>query len=162
MTGDVEAWRIGATTRDYAADDMSGNGAAKAPGRWNDKGQHVVYAGPTIAMSVLETAAHINTNGFPLDRYLVRITIPAALWAARTIVQVKKLPVGWDAIPESIIAVEFGSKWYKSSKSLLLELPSVIVPEETILVINATHPDAAKLKAKAIRRFEYDVLFRHK
>jgi hypothetical protein len=70
------------------------------------------------------------------------------------------LPVGWDAVPGSIIAVEFGGKWYTANQSLILELPSAIVPEEPILVINASHPDAGRLKAKAIRRFEYERVFR--
>jgi hypothetical protein len=70
------------------------------------------------------------------------------------------LPVGWDAVPGSIIAVEFGGKWYTANQSLILELPSAIIPEETILLINASHPGAARLKAKATRRFEHERVFR--
>lgn len=152
--------RLGTTTRGYTADDLSGKGAASDPGRWNESGQYVVYAAYTYSMAVLETAAHVESGNFPLDRYLIEITVPRALWLARERVTVSQLPVGWDAIPGSKIAVERGSDWYASSRSLLLELPSVIVPEENILVINAKHPDAGQLTSVAVRRFEYEKLFR--
>lgn len=157
----VDLWRIGATTRTYAADDLSGGGAANDPGRWNEVNQRVVYTAPTISMAVLETAAHLR-NAIPFDRYVVRIAVPYELWARRERVRASELDVGWDAIPDSIIATRFGSAWYASGKSLLLELPSVIVPEEAIVVVNAAHPDAAKLTARAVRRFEYERLFRER
>ena len=160
MTAVVKAWRIGTTTRAYKADSLDGNGAAASPGRWNDVNQHVVYAAPTLAMAVLETAAHIRPGSLPLDRYVVSIDIPKDLWDARLQVPAATLPAGWDAVPGSIIAVEFGGKWYTANQSLILELPSAIVPEEPILVINASHPDAGRLKAKAVRRFEYERVFR--
>jgi RES domain-containing protein len=56
----VILWRIAAETRDHPADDLSGAGAAVRPGRWNEEGQHVVYAAPTLALAVLETAAHLE------------------------------------------------------------------------------------------------------
>ena len=56
-------WRIAADTRQYRADDLSGGGAAKRPGRWNDTSEAVIYAAPTIAIAVLETAAHVDDSG---------------------------------------------------------------------------------------------------
>ncbi len=111
-------------------------------------------------MAVLETAAHLR-DAIPFDRYVVRITVPRDLWRKRERVQVTGLAVGGDAIPGSIVAARFGSAWYASGRSLLLELPSVIVPEETIVVVNAAPPDAAKLTTLAVRRFEYQRLFRN-
>lgn len=61
-------WRIAADTRRYAADDLSGGGAAAYPGRWNDEQQPVLYTAPTIAIAVLETAAHLDDHGLPLNR----------------------------------------------------------------------------------------------
>ena len=44
--------------------------------------------------------------------------------------------------------------------SLLLVVPSVIVPEEPVVIINTSHPDVAGLKARIVRRSEYNRLFR--
>ena len=85
----MKLWRIAAETRTYPATDLSGGGAAKSPGRWNEAGQHVLYTAPTIAIAVLETAAHIDDGGLPLNRYLIEIEVPEAVWKAR-----KELNIG--------------------------------------------------------------------
>ena len=153
-------WRIAAETRRYAADDLSGAGAAKSPGRWNDDGQSVLYTAPTIAIAVLETAAHVDDSGLPLNRYLVKIEVPAAVWAAKAVKDVSELPIGWDAIPAGRVSVQAGADWLRAVSSLILLVPSVIVPEEQAALINPLHPYAKKLSATIVRSFEYNRLFR--
>jgi RES domain-containing protein len=153
-------WRIAPETRQYRADDLTGGGAAKDPGRWNELGQPVIYAAPTIAMAVLETAAHVNSAGLPLNKYLVQLDIPAAVWRARKTLDPATLPPTWDAIPAGATSVKIGSDWIKSLQSAILLVPSAIVPEECAALVNPAHPHAAKVTAKLVRRFEYDKLFR--
>ncbi len=153
-------WRIAAATRSYGADDLSGAGSAKSPGRWNDVGQPALYTAPTIAIAVLETAAHIDDGGLPLNRYLVEITVPDATWSARETLDLGKLDITWSAIPAGRASVKPGSDWIRGGTAALLVVPSVIVPEETAVVINTHHPDAAGLKARIVRPFEYNRLFR--
>lgn len=153
-------WRIAAETRKYGADDLSGAGAAKSPGRWNDDGQHVLYTAPTIAIAVLETAAHVDDSGLPLNRYLVRIEVPDDVWTARVVMDVTQLPVTWAAIPAGRVSVQAGAHWLRSMASAILEVPSVIVPEEPAALINPLHPDAGRLAAKIVRPFQYNRLFR--
>ena len=156
----MKLWRIAAETRKYAADDLSGGGAAVSPGRWNDEGEPVVYCAPTIAMAVLETAAHIDDVALPLNKYLVEIDVPDGVWLRREEVNIASLPVTWAAIPAGRASVTFGSNWLTSLRSPLLLVPSVIVPEEPIALINPAHADAARISAKVIRLFEYTHLFR--
>lgn len=153
-------WRIAADTRSHPADDLSGAGAARSPGRWNDVGQPVLYTAPSIAIAVLETAAHIDDGGLPLNRYLVEITVPDSTWAAREILDTRKLDVTWSAIPAGRGSVKPGSDWIRGGASSLLVVPSVIVPEESAVVINTAHPDVASFKARIVRLFEYNRLFR--
>ena len=153
-------WRIAADTRAYAADDLSGAGAAKSPGRWNDTGQPVLYTAPTIAVAVLETAAHIDDGGLPLNRYLVEITVPDATWSARETLDTSKLDLTWAAIPAGRSSVKPGSDWIKGGTAALLVVTSVIVLEEPAVLVNTSHPDAAKLKARIVRLFDYNRLFR--
>jgi RES domain-containing protein len=156
----VKLWRIATETREYAATDLTGAGAAKRPGRWNDYKEAVVYCAPTIALAVLETAAHVDDSGLPLNRYLVEIGVPDATWARAETVDVASLPRTWSAIPAGRASARFGSDWLASVRSPLLIVPSVIVPEERIALINPSHPDAAAIKAKVVRLFEYNRLFR--
>lgn len=153
-------WRIATETRQYAATDLSGAGAARSPGRWNEEGQAVVYAAVSIALAVLETAAHINDRGLPLNRFVVRIDVPAAVWDAREERPPAALPPSWAAIPAGSASVKIGSEWRASLSSAILLVPSVIVPEEFAALINPAHPDAAKLTATVVRPFEYNRLFR--
>lgn len=153
--------RIGSTGPVWAPNDMTGAGAAYSPGRWNKSGEMVVYAAPTLAMAVLETAAHIEDSGLPLNKYVIDIEVPDDIWDARLIVGADALPVGWDAIPHGMISVEVGSAWYAAGVQAVIELPSVIAPEETIILINAQHPDSQRMTARATRRFQYNLLFRN-
>jgi RES domain-containing protein len=142
------------------AGDLNGAGAAKSPGRWNDDGQHVLYTAPTIAIAVLETAAHVDDSGLPVNRYLVRIEIPDSVWAARVVMDVSKLPMTWAAIPAGRVSVQAGAHQLRSMAPAILEVPSVIVPEEAAALINPLHPDAKRLAAKIVRPFAYNRLFR--
>lgn len=156
----MRLWRIATETRTYRADDLSGRGAATNPGRWNDDGQAVVYCAPSIAMAVLETAAHIDTTGLPLNRFLVAIDVPERAWAARTILTPATLPVAWRAIPAGSASVAEGSRWWAGGASAILQVPSAIVPEEPACVLNPNHADSAAFTAAVVRAFEYDRLFR--
>lgn len=152
--------RIGTTGETWAPNDMTGAGPAKSPGRWNESGQQVMYAAPTLAMAVLETVAHINDGGLPLNRYVIDIDVPDAVWNARAVLAATALPGGWDAIPQGMVSIAVGSAWYTEAKTALLEVPSAIIPEEPIILINATHPDAASIVATTGRRFHYSVVLR--
>lgn len=156
----MKLWRIAAETRKYPATDLSGKGAAISPGRWNSETEAVVYSAPTIAIAVLETSAHIDGTGLPLDRYLVEIEVPAAVWKKRLKLAVAKLPAQWDAIPGGMASATIGSQWLASQKSAILLVPSVIIPEEFAALINPAHTDAASIKSRAVRKFEYHRLFR--
>jgi RES domain-containing protein len=156
----VILWRIATETRTYAANDLSGAGAAKDPGRWNAAKEPVIYCAPTLAMAVLETAAHIDDSGLPLNKFVVEIQVPDAVWAQREQVAVAALPATWNAIPAGGGSAKFGSDWLASLRTPLLVLPSVIVPEETIVLINPRHRAGTDITARTLRRFEYNQLFR--
>ena len=149
-------WRIAADTKDYPADDLTGKGAEITGGRWNQKGTAMLYTASSRALACLETFVHLNTGGLPLNRYLVAIEIADNLWNAARVETVASLPVGWDAEPASLTSIDLGSAWAKGSTSLLLSVPSVIVPEEANILINTRHPDASKIRATKVRKWLYD------
>lgn len=152
----MRVWRIATDTPHYAADDLSGTGAKVSGGRWNRPGLPVLYCASTPALACLETLVHIETAGLPLNRYLVAIDIPEALWPARETYDVAALPVGWDATPPGISSLDFGDAWLKARRSAVIALPSAIVPEDAVVLINPQHPDAGGVVATKIRRWLYD------
>ena len=157
--GAVTLWRIGSDTPDYPAEDLAGIGAERSGGRWNRKGTRMVYASTSRALACLETLAHLESGDLPLNRYLVAISVGDADWAARTGFNPAS-HVGWDAEPPGMVSLEWGTSWVGGSSSLLAEVPSVIVPEESNILINPRHPNAAALGARKVRKWAYDARLR--
>jgi RES domain-containing protein len=160
VSGTAVLWRIATETRDYKANDLSGAGSATSPGRWNAAGEHVVYAAPTLSLAVLETAAHLDSAGLPLNRFVVRIEVPADVFAMREEFDPATLDPAWNAIPAGRASAEAGSRWYRAGEAPILLAPSVIVPEERVAIVNARHPAASRIAATTVRRFSYTTLFR--
>jgi RES domain-containing protein len=152
----ISLWRIATDTPQWAADDLSGKGAALRGARWNHAGEHAVYASTSVSLAAWETRAHFGQGGrLPWNRFLVRMDVPADVWAAREIIP-QPLPVGWDAIPEGLVSRALGSKWLSAERTPLLVVPSVIVNEEDNVIINPAHAHAKRIKAVKVRRFVYD------
>jgi RES domain-containing protein len=151
------AWRIAVEAPGYAANDLSGAGAMRSGGRWNSPNQPMVYASSSIALAVLETLSYIGKDALPFDRFLVRIDIPDDVWDRRT--APKFLPAGWDAIPAGLTSRRYGDKWRKSERSVLLVVPSVIIPDEQNILINPVHPEAARISATTVKRWVFDPRF---
>ena len=152
----VSVWRIAQDTKDYEADDLSGKGAEITGGRWNHKGTPLLYTSSNRALAGLETIMHLNAGGLPFNRYLVEILIPDAAWAAAQILTEKTAPVGWDAEPASKTAADYGDTWIRANATLLLIVPSVVVPDETNILINPKHADMGKVTARKVRKWLYD------
>lgn len=153
----VPVWRIAVEAPAYAANDLSGTGAKMTGGRWNSKGKPVVYCSTNIALATLETVHYLSSGGLPFNRYLVRIDIPDAVWAARLVLD--PLPVGWDAIPAGLTARAAGDGWIGSGASALLLVPSVIVSDEYNVLINPQHSEAGAIVATSVKRWSYDPRF---
>ncbi|WP_431284834.1 RES family NAD+ phosphorylase [Humitalea sp. 24SJ18S-53] len=149
-------WRIAADTTRYPADDLLGGGAKATGGRWNAPDHAVVYASTSRALACLETVVHLNAGGLPLNRYLVEISIPDAVWAAARRETAASLPVGWDAEPASMTSIEFGTDWLRGMGSAVLVVPSVIVPEEVNVLINPAHADAVGIFGSKVRKWLFD------
>ena len=94
-------------------------------------------------------------DALPLNRYLVEIKIPNALWNSRVIFD-PATQVGWDAEPAGKVSMDWGSAWAGGCTTLLAEVPSVIVPEEQNVLINPNHPEAVQIVAVKIRKWTYD------
>lgn len=153
----ISLWRIAKHTATFRADDLSGGGAAATGGRWNSKGNHVVYASFSIALATLETLAHLGGGDINCrNRFLVEILVPESVWNKRDWRDTTMLPPTWIAEPPGMDSINIGDAWLTSGVSALLVVPSVIVHEEANILINPTHPDAKSITARVARQYVYD------
>ncbi|HBI87546.1 RES family NAD+ phosphorylase [Sphingobacterium multivorum] len=113
--------------------------ASGVANRWNKDDEYVIYTGESIALSTLELVAHRSSIIIKSDYKLLFIQL-AIEESDITVVTINNLPKNWKSIESYPALQEIGSKWYKERKSLLLQVPSALVPWEHNYLINTSHP----------------------
>lgn len=150
MAGAV-VWRI--ARRPYGLDRF-GIGARNHGGRWNLPGTAVIYAGRTISIAALETFVHV-AGVVPPDLVLVRIELPDNYSSEEP--ALPDLPRDWDVVPPGRGSMEFGTTWAREHRSLVLYVPSALVPEERTAVVNPGHREFVRVNLIIERDFHYDL-----
>ena len=132
--------------------DLSGTGAKLYGGRWNSPGLPALYTTEHISLAVLEVLVHIKAYRRPLDYHLISIDVPDP---AETItIDQHKLKKNWK---DDIAYGQFiGDEFLRAAQSLILKVPSAIIPEEYNFMINPAHPGAGKIKIKESKIFIFD------
>ena len=118
--------------------DLSGRGGLLANGRWHHAGRPVVYLADSAASATLEVLVHleIDTEDIPDNLRLLRIETPTNTH----IEQITDLPDQWEERLEHTRAL--GDTWLATNHSLLLQVPSAIMPHTTNFLFNPLHPQA--------------------
>ena len=137
----LRAWRIVKAKHQDTA--FSGIGARLAGGRWNSPGTAMVYATQSIALAMLEILVHVQSRNLLTNYVLFEVQFEEALV---TQLNVGTLPKNWNHSPVPIDVQQYGDHWVQQSKSVILQVPSVIVPLETNYLINPAHKDFSHLK----------------
>ena len=148
---DVIGWRI--VKEKHAKTAFSGEGARIFEGRWNSAGVRIVYCSENLALAALEILVHTRPVTMRDKFRAFRVAFDHALM---TVVDLKKVPKGWDAQPPGPISKHIGDEWIKSARSAVLELPSVLVPLERTFLLNPKHRDFTKIKIKDAGAFVLD------
>ena len=147
----MKAYRI--VKRRLAAEAFTGEGARLYGGRWNLPGTPVVYAAHTRALAALESLAHYGGAERRLHFVTFEIDVPDRLVLR---LDPSTLPRGWRSGEPSPGTQEIGSRWQREGRSVALAVPSVLIPEESCLLLNPHHPDTAHVMISYPVRFEFD------
>ncbi len=126
-----------------------GEGSRTFGGRWNDKRTPIIDCGATTSLCALEVLA--NSQGLPAKTVVIAANIPDGL---PTLTHASaNLPADWNARVAPNSRKDIGTKWTRSKSSLVLSVPSAIVPEERNYLLDPLHADFPKIKfnADAIR-----------
>jgi RES domain-containing protein len=136
----VIAWRI--VSQKYAASAFDGEGARRSGGRFNSPGTPIVYTADTLALAVLEVVVHLPTYRSLRGRVAFRLDIPEDL--VETLTEAD-LPRDWRATPPSRSTQALGDAWVARANSAALQLPSVLLPHHTNLVLNPAHTEFSRI-----------------
>ena len=152
----MRAWRI---SRERFADTaFSGFGAREYGGRWNSPGRGVVYLSGTIALAALEMLVHAGDRAELLQDFVfIEVEFDEGLVQ---VLDQEALPEDWSAYPEPEATKRLGDRWFDDQASLLLAVPSAVIPQEMNLLLNPLHPDFGKVKRGAPQSFHFDTRLR--
>lgn len=124
--------------------DLTGEGARRYGGRWNQPGRPIVYAASNAALAVLEVRVHLDLPPDLLPNDYLLLTIDVGDLAIEEVT----------ALPPDPAA--FGDAWLRDQRTPVLQVPSLIVPESANLLFNPAHSDAVRASIVARRRFVFD------
>ena len=145
-------WRL--CRQEHAAPPLDGEGARLYGGRWNVPGTAVAYTAGTLALAALEILIHMDLDVAPKDLVSIPIEVPDGLRIEE--VRTGSLPTNWRKTPAPIQLQQVGTEWCQRATSLLLRVPSVIIPEEYNYLVNPIHPDLGQLTRHKPRPFTFD------
>lgn len=138
-------------SKEKFAKNLSGRGAEMVGGRWNSRGNAMLYTSQSIALCVTEIAVHVPLGILPKDYQLIRIEIPD-----EDFLEVKRLPKDWQSFPHSNSTQMIGDKFLKENKFLVMKVPSATVQGEFNYLINTRHKDFGEIKILKIENFNFD------
>ncbi len=138
----------------YAADDLSGNGAAIAGGRWNPRGMRVLYTCCHASTAVLEALVHmaglLPAGGF----FLITLEVSDSAYSAA---YQPELPPDWDDLArDPVTTAEIGRQWLEAGEQLAMLVPSVVCRTDFNLLLNPLHGDISTVRVIAKEPFSLD------
>lgn len=143
-------WRI--TTARFAPSAFNGEGARLYGGRWNPKGWAMIYTAESQSLALLELL--VQDDPLRARYVLIPAHFPADLPETR--VEVGQLPDGWRTIGARDMLQEMGRAWLESGVTAVLDVPSAVLPGERNYLLNARHPDFARIRIGASELLDVD------
>jgi RES domain-containing protein len=133
--------------------DLTGLGPKSYGGRWNYRGVPAIYTSETRALAALEFLVHVKTRKAD-NLKIATISIQDSIIPMEF--RIETLPKGWRDHPPPVKLAALGTDWLKSLKSLMLRVPSAVIPNEVNLIINPMHKDMKYVKIIHVEDFTYD------
>ena len=102
----------------------------------------MIYAADSPSLAALELLVGLEDAAFLSSFVLLSVDIPDP-----AIVDLKtdQLPADWRSYPAPPALARYGDAWIRAATSLALRAPSVVVPQQSNLLIHPKHPDFRSL-----------------
>jgi RES domain-containing protein len=121
---------------------LSGIGAEKVGGRWNEVGTRAVYCSENISLALLEYYVHSENIAYlPKEILIVKIQFPDDF----AIEELKELPERWNQYPYSSKTTEIFTDLAKNRNVFALRVPSTIVGLESNIILNPLYKEFGKV-----------------
>ena len=148
----MRVWRI--CKSEHAATAFTGEGAMVYPGRWHHAGTRVVYCSENRALAALEQLVHLHRNRLPVHFVCFGVEIPSGVSIRE--LRVEDLPAEWRRQPAPLELRDIGTGWAESAETVVLQVPSAVVPGEHNFLLNPRHADFSQLTIGDPEPFAFD------
>ena len=122
-------------------------------GRWNSPGILVAYASESVALATLEVLVHLQSTALLASYSLASLQFPEKLVEG---LDVSALPRQWRRFPAPPEIQALGDRWVNDARSVVLRVPSVIIPTAYNFLLNPAHAESTKLRIEPPQPFEFD------
>ena len=147
----LRAWRI--VKKKHAQHAFDGEGARLYGSRWSTPGNRVVFVSETLSLAVLEVLVHLHMSA-ALRHYVVFTgDFPEQLVQD---LDKNRLPKNWRHFPAPPETQAIGDGWIRGADSLLLRVPSAVVPGEHNYLINPGHPQFSQVSIAGPKPLDVD------
>lgn len=127
----------------YKDQTLSGIGAEKIGGRWNEIGTRAVYCSENISLALLEYYIHSENIAYlPKEILIAKIEFPDDF----EIKVLDKLPERWNQYPYSSKTTKVFTELSKSNDFFALKVPSTIVGFESNYILNPLFKEFGKVE----------------
>ena len=138
----------------YAGAWFDAEGAFRYGGRWNSPGSRLLYTSCSQSLALLEILVHLDQDRI-VSAYAAA-TISFSDEQLMDVTEFATLPASLNDPTVNPELKEIGDAWTRSLRSLVLKVPSVIIPAEHNFLINAEHPDFGDLARSESQQFLFD------
>jgi len=140
--------------------DLSGEGARRFGGRWNRRGESVLYTSESRSLATVEYLVHLSMGILPKDLSIAELEVPDT--ESLEVIDISVLPPGWSGFPAPPELAEIGSAWVQGSKSVGLRVPSSVVKGEWNIILNPSNIGFSGVKLLSVEEYEFDQRLLHK
>ena len=130
----------------YKDSTLSGIGAEKVGGRWNEVGSRAVYCSENVSLALLEYYVHSdNVSTLPSHILVAQIEVPDVL----PIYTLAELPADWDQYPYAASTASVFTSMARDRNFFGLRVPSTIVGIESNFVLNPLYKDFGRVEIRS-------------
>jgi RES domain-containing protein len=150
----MKIWRL--DKRRYAEEAFRGKGALRTSGRWHREGAQVAYASEHPGVAALEKLVWLESyeRAAASDYVLLSLRVDPDRHVER--IRREDLPDGWNAFPHAEATKRAGMRWLGDERSVVLEVPSAVIPVAKNYLVNPFHPHFHELERPDPEPFSWD------
>lgn len=113
-----------------------------------------VYLSATLSLAALEVLVHVDPEDAPDAWAAIPVELPGGLEVDR--LDAGALPPDWRDYPAPEALMDLGTRWLRGGETVLLEVPSAVVPRESNYLLNPRHPDLERIAFGSPEPFSFD------